>query len=265
MSLAQPLPDGQQDMPESPDSGSSDYKPARPPTQDELPYSDGIPMDSPRHRWQMELLINSLEPWLDARYQETGEGAYIGGDMFVYFNIGQADKNEFRGPDVFIVLGVEPGERKSWVVWEEGKGPDIVIELLSTSTRTNDKTVKKDVYCQDLRVPEYYWYDPNNPDDFAGFTCRGREYEPLEPDAYGRLTSNCLGGLQLTRWSGRLHGIDATWLRWCTPEGELLRTAEEAAIERADRATERADRETERADRLAARLRALGIDPETLE
>jgi Uma2 family endonuclease len=39
-------------------------------------------------------------------------------------------------------MDVEIGERKSWVVWEEGKAPDIVIELLSASTATQEKLRK---------------------------------------------------------------------------------------------------------------------------
>jgi hypothetical protein len=35
---------------------------ALPPTQAELPYDDGEPMESQRHRCQMELLIQALIP-----------------------------------------------------------------------------------------------------------------------------------------------------------------------------------------------------------
>ena len=37
-----------------------------PPTQDELPCDDGVPMETERHRLQMELLIHTLNPWLGA-------------------------------------------------------------------------------------------------------------------------------------------------------------------------------------------------------
>jgi len=49
------------------------------------------------------------------------------------------------------------------VVWEEGKAPDVIIELLSESTATQDKTVKKEIYQNQMRFPEYFWYDPFNP------------------------------------------------------------------------------------------------------
>ena len=44
-------------------------------------------------------------------------------------------KNEFfRGPDVFVVVGAEKKERLSWVLWEELRLPDVVIELTSPSS-----------------------------------------------------------------------------------------------------------------------------------
>ena len=66
--------------------------------------------------------------------------------MFVYFSTAQLKNQDFKGPDFFAVLGVPKGERKSWVTWEEGKAPDVVIELLSESTAQIDKTEKKQIY-----------------------------------------------------------------------------------------------------------------------
>ena len=94
---------------------------------------------------QMELLINGLDLWLAQR-----EDGFIGGNMLVYFSLEQVRHQDFKGPDFFAVLGVPKGERKSWVVWEEGKGPDVVIELLSESTAELDKTTKKQVYSSTL-------------------------------------------------------------------------------------------------------------------
>jgi Uma2 family endonuclease len=117
-----------------------------------LPSDDGIPMETQRHKMQMDLLIDSLYPWATQR-----EG---GSNMFVYFSPNQVRNQDYRGPDVFVVLDVPVRERKSWVVWEEGKGSDMVIELLLESTAEQDKTTKKLIYQNQLRVPEYVWYDP---------------------------------------------------------------------------------------------------------
>jgi len=142
-----------------------------PPSQAELPYSDGEPLESQRHQFLMELLINALLPWLDAR-----EDGCVGGNMFVYYSMAQVRRRDFKGPDFFAVLGVPKGERRSWVCWEEGKTPDLVIELLSDSTAAMDKGEKKRIYATQLHVPEYFWYDPMNPNDWAGFRLQGNTY-----------------------------------------------------------------------------------------
>lgn len=227
-----------------------------PPTQDELPCDDGIPMETQRHKLQMDLLVDPLWAWLKDR------DAYVGGNMFVYYSLAQVRDRDFKGPDVFVVLDIPRGERKSWVVWEEGKGPDLVIELLSESTAERDKTEKKRIYQNRLRVTEYFWYDPFNPEDWAGFVLEKGTYEPLTQDEQGRLVSQELG-LALVRWSGQYRDVNAVWLRWATLEGELLPTDGELAQQERQRAEEerqRAEEERQRADRLAERLRAMGVD-----
>ncbi|HEW97355.1 MAG: Uma2 family endonuclease [Candidatus Parabeggiatoa sp. nov. 3] len=225
------------------------------PTEDDLPSCDGVPMETQRHKMQMDLLIESLDTWLAQR-----QDGYVGGNMFVYFSTKQVRNQDFRGPDVFVVLDVPKRERKSWVVWEEnGKTPDVVIELLSDSTRETDKTEKKRIYQNQLRVPEYFWYDPFNPDDLAGFTLHSGVYEPLAPDAQNRLISQRLG-LTLVRWQGVYRDVETVWLRWATLEGILLPTAREAA----EQAEQKAEQAEQRATRLAEKLRAMGINPDEI-
>ena len=218
--------------------------PDLPPTQDDLPYDDGVPMETLRHQFQMDLLIDAMDLWLAAR----GDG-FAGGNMFLYYSLEQVRLNTFVGPDFFVALDVPRGERKSWVVWEQGKGPDLVVELLSASTAQYDKTLKKTLYAHQVRVPEYYWYDPFNPEDFAGFSLHGGNYQPLAIDSRSRIHSPILN-LDLGRWPGTIRGVDAVWLRWFTPEGKMLPTEAEAA--------------QQRAERLAERLRQLGVDPDSL-
>lgn len=226
-----------------------------PPGQDELPYDDGVPMETARHRLQMELLIASLQPWLDQR-----EDGFIGGNMFVYFSELQIRNQDFKGPDFFAVLNVPKGERKSWVVWgEDGRTPDVVIELLSESTAEADKTSKKQIYQNNLKVENYYWFDPFKPDDWAGFKRENNKYKtiPLTPE--NQLPCPALG-LALTRWNGSFQGIETTWLRWITVDGELLLTYEETERQRANAERQRADAEQQRADQAEqelARLKAL--------
>jgi Uma2 family endonuclease len=231
------------------------------PGENDLPYSDGIPMESHRHVLQMTLLRQTLTfHWADR------QDFFVGGDMFVYFSQERIRSADFRGPDVFVVLDVPRRARKSWVVWQEGKGPDVVIELLSESTAELDRTVKKQIYQNELRVPEYFWFDPES-GEFEGFALRERTYEALEPDPQGRLTSRVLG-LCLAKWQGTYDREDGEWLRWCTSDGQYLPTPEEVVgqeREKADRARLRAEAERRRAERLAERLRALGMDPDENE
>ena len=125
------------------------------PTEDDLLYDEEMPSESERHVLQMYLLRETLTlAWADR------PDGYVGIDMFVYFSPTQVLTEDFRGPDVFVATGVPRRERKSWLVWQEGKPPDVVIELLSESTAHFDKVEKKRIYQDRLQVPEYFWYNP---------------------------------------------------------------------------------------------------------
>jgi Uma2 family endonuclease len=178
--------------------------------------------------------------------------------MFIYFSQAQVKNQDFKWPDFFAVTGVSKKERKSWVVWEEEKAPDVVIELLSASTANFDKTEKKQIYQNKMRVSEYFWYDPFNSEDFAGFYLNNGVYQPLVFNEQGWLISQSLE-LALVRWSGNYRGLEAVWLRWATLEGQILLTGRELA----EQERQLAERERLRADRLAAKLREMGIDPDT--
>ena len=94
-------------------------------------------METPRHRDQMVVLIESLKTYWSER-----SGYYVGGNMFVHYD--PTNTRRSRGPDFFLVLDVDDRERRSWVVWQEGmRFPDVIIELLSDSTRAIDKGGKK--------------------------------------------------------------------------------------------------------------------------
>ena len=224
-----------------------------PPGQDELPYDDGAPMETARHRAQMSLLIDSLAAaWSDRR------DFFVGGNMFVYFSELQTKANDFRGPDVFVVLGTERKTRKSWVVWEEdGKLPDVVIELLSDRTEHVDRGEKMRIYAKVWRTPVYVLYDPldHRLEGYALDALRG-EYVPIAHDARGDLPVERLG-LALGLRGGARHEEPGPWLRWVDPAtGDALpEGAELAAMERtrAEREKARAEQEKARAEQEKAR------------
>jgi hypothetical protein len=87
------------------------------------------------------------------------------------------------------------------------------------------------------------------------YELRGRTYAPC---AGGWLEDI---GLGVRLWEGEYEGVKAVWLRWCDREGNVIPTGAELA--EAER--QRAEAERARAERLAARLRALGIDPDAGE
>lgn len=133
---------------------------------------------------------------------------------------------------------------------------------------------KKQVYQNQLRVKEYFWFDPLNPADWAGFSWQRGTYQKLPVDRDGRLISQQLG-LALIRWPGCYEDLDTIWLRWETLDGVLLLAPQERAKQaeakaqqaeiKAQQALSAADYQHQRAEQLAAKLRALGIDPDLIE
>lgn len=227
-----------------------------PPRGEDLPYDDGEPLESNRHALQQVLLREVLE------YAWAGRtDFFVGTNMFLYYSALQAKKNDFRGPDVFVVLGgTEHRDRNSWVIWEEdGRHPDVIIELTSESTAAEDRGPKKRIYGT-IGVPEYFIYDPAS-GALEGYRLQlsHGSYVPItEPAPPGRLGCKSLG-LELGVWQGPYDGFPGPWLRWFSPMGMMLPTRGEALVaaerERAVAERERAAAE-ERARQLAERLAA---------
>ena len=221
----------------------------RPPGIEELVVDDGEPLESYRHRQQMNLLIESLEyGWRDR------DDFFVGGNMFFYYSEAQTRKNDFRGPDVFVVLGTEKKERQAWVVWHEGgKTPDVIIELTSDSTRRIDHHDKKLLY-ERLKIGEYFIFDPFSI-ELVGWeldTAR-RSYRPKVPDAQGRLRSNLMG-LDLGVVTCKLWSVELPRLRWLSEDGVPLFYPSEAALaaegdkQRAEVDRQRAEADKQRAE-----------------
>ncbi len=211
-----------------------------PPRGDLLPSSDGVPMETERHRDQMNLLIHSL-----AHHWRDRDDFYVGGNMFVYFSETQARRNDFRGPDVFVVLDTEKKERQRWVAWaEDGKLPDVVIELLSDSTRDKDRGEKKLVYERRWKVGAYVMYDPFS-HELEGHRRVDGRFVPIEPDARGDLAIPELG-LSLGTRDGVMGNHRGPILRWLDERG-IVPTDAEAALARAEIEAARAEIEAARA------------------
>ena len=234
-------------------------------------WSDEPPLESDLHREQIELLLACLKLWWRERTD-----FYATGNLTIFFSPEHITTRDFRGPDFFVVLGEENKPRKSWVLWaEQGKYPHVIVELLSKSTAKVDKGLKKQLYQDTFRTPEYFWFDPDTL-EFKGFSLLRGKYQPLEPNEQEWL------------WSEQLElflGVYESKLRFFSPQGQLIPTPQERAEqekqekelaqqqaklaqEQARLAQQQTQEERQqkelaqqRVEELLARLKQLGVEP----
>ncbi|MCT7964950.1 Uma2 family endonuclease [Laspinema sp. D1] len=216
-------------------------------------WSEEPPVESYRHLKQLLLLLACLE-----RFWKNRQDFFVAANMSVYYSTRQRKSEEMRGPDFFVVLNTERRERKSWVIWEEeGKYPNFIIEVLSDSTANTDRGLKKQLYQDVWRTPDYFWFDPYSL-EFQGFHLMNGEYQAIQPNDQGWL------------WSEQLQlylGIVEEKLRFFTSEGELVLTPEEEADTeraRAQEAIAQVDAERQRSALLRQKLQELGINPDEI-
>lgn len=183
-------------------------------------------------------------------------------------------------PDMFLSLDVEIAEdwyakeHRSYFLWEFGKPPDMVVEVVSNK-KGGEADYKLREYAR-MRIAYYAIYDPLQlvqSDDLKVYELYVSEYVPQADNFLQKI------GLELVLWDGVYEAKAGIWLRWCDANGVLLPTgaeAAQAAQEQAAQAQEQAEQERERAERaeqlaaeaqlraerLAAQLRALGVEPE---
>jgi Uma2 family endonuclease len=210
-------------------------------------YSDEPPLETYFHLRQMILLLTCLD-WLWRNRNDY----FAAGNLSVYYSPRQRKSEDFRGPDFFVVLDTERKPRKSWVVWEEdGKYPNVIVELLSDSTQKVDRGLKKQIYQDTFRTPEYFWFDPDTL-ELQGFDLLKGKYQDMQPNSQGLL------------WSEQLQlflGVYNQQLRFFTPDGELVLTPQEAAEreqqqrQEAERQRQEAERQRQEAEALLARYR----------
>ncbi len=208
----------------------------------EYPTRDGKPMaETQIHRDNMIAMLDVLR----ARHA-ADPMVYISGNMFLYYVPGK--KRHHVSPDVFLVRGVPNKDRDAYFMWDEGKGPDIVFEYTSKSTRNEDLVGKYNLYQDVLKVSEYFLFDPKQEyltPSLQGFRLRSGRYVPIEP-VEGRLPSEVLG-LHLEREGAFLHLYDpATGQRLLTSWESLSVT--EAALRQAEAEKRQAEAEKRQAE-----------------
>ncbi|MEM9909047.1 MAG: Uma2 family endonuclease [Cyanobacteria bacterium P01_D01_bin.44] len=246
--------------------------PPRPP-KETLPTMYDLPSENPEepglpdefHYLQPQLLSATLRL---TRY--SADQVFSVGDMNLYYD--SRHPYWYKRPDWFAVMGVprlydNRDMRLSYVVWQEGPSPFVVVELLSPGTEKEDLgetqrgedgiPTKWEVYEQILRVPYYVVFDRYS-NRFRAFHLVGGHYQALDVSNQRFLIPEW--GLNLGIWQGIYQGIERSWLRWYNAAGELILTDTEQLEATESRAV---DAES-RAERLAQQLRSLGIDPEDM-
>ncbi len=212
-------------------------------------WSDEPPLESDLHREQIELLLTCLKWW----WQERND-YYATGNLTIYYSQEHITTRDFRGPDFFVVLGTDNHPRRSWILWaEEGKYPNLIVELLSNSTQKVDKTTKKQLYQDTFRTPEYFWFHPETL-EFQGFRLMSSKYQAIEVTEEGWL------------WSEQLElflGVRDGKLRYFTQDKQLVATPEErATVSQQQLEEERKQKQLaqQRVEELLAKLKDLGVE-----
>jgi Uma2 family endonuclease len=188
------------------------------------PTSDGRPMaETDVHRDLMMDSIQRLQRWFanDLR-------TYVSGNLLVFYV--QGDKRKHVAPDVFAVRGVSKAARENYLIWEERKGPEAVIELTSRTTRKED-TDKFKLYRDVLQVREYFLCDPRAEylkPPLQGFRLEGGEYHAIAPVDH-RLPSEVLG-LHLERNGNRLEFFDPGSGQWVPTNAEIAEEAQKTVL-----------------------------------
>lgn len=244
-------------------------QPDQVPDLSQYPTEDGAPVDNYFHASQQLLLVESL--------RSSWPGPDGGRPFLVTKNVGvyHTAKKPAVVPDVMLALDLEIGadqslpENRTYFVWEVGRPPDVVIEIVSPTPGGED-TRKMDLYAQ-IGIPFYAIFDPErylHREVLRVFVKDGRVYRPIPGIPLGDL------GLGLTVWEGNYDTDGAVWLRWTDAVGNLIPTGAEwarmaeqraadevlnakAASQRADREKQRADAQTQRADAEVRRAQAM--------
>lgn len=122
-----------------------------------------------------------------------GQQVYVTGNLLVFYEPG--NKRRHVSPDCMVVKGAPPFSRLNYLIWEEGRSADVVVEITSRTTRSEDIKKKFEIYRSIMRVREYFLFDPTG--DYLsprlqGYRLIEDQYVPIEASA-GRLFSEDLG------------------------------------------------------------------------
>ena len=165
-----------------------------------------------------------------------------------------------RRPDLLIAFNVDPAayiESNGYIISEQGKPPDFVLEIASPSTAQIDTGPKRDEYAA-LGIPEYWRFDETGEHHgarLAGDRLVNGEYQPIPVE---QVADDVWQG-----YSAALN-LNIRWergqLEWHDPETRLhIVTFED---ERTGRIQAEAHAEGERTGRIQAEARVRELEAE---
>jgi Uma2 family endonuclease len=248
------------------------------PTMYDLPSEDPEEMGLPDefHDVQPDLLRETCHP-------NTNE-FFIGADLNLYYD--SRHTGWYKRPDWFLVIGAPASQsiaesRLSYVIWQEGVAPFLMVELLSPGTEAEDlgqtlrvvgkPPTKWQVYEQILRVPYYAIFDRYS-NQFRMFSLQATQYIEITISDQKFWFKEIELGLGI--WSGSYQGMEGQWLRWYDQSGNWILTNQEdklRANQRADQqqqlaeqARQEADQQRQKNELLFAKLLELGINADEI-
>ena len=230
------------------------------------PESDGEPMADNTLQFQWIVVIQGN---LDLLF-DSNPDVFVAGNNLIYPV--QGSNTTCQAPDVYVAFGRPKSHRGSYRVWEEGGiFPQVIFEVLSRGNRAGEM-LRKFAFYQLHGAEEYYVYNPYS-NTLEGYVRRDDRLDDV-PDVDG-WTSPRLGvrfsladdTLAITYPDGRPFltfvelgkRADAADRR-----ADAERQRADAERQRADAERQRADAERQRAEAFRAKLRELGVDPDTV-
>jgi Uma2 family endonuclease len=212
----------------------------------EDPEEPGLPDEF--HDFQPQLLRETCQP---PHY--PADNLFIGTDLNLYYD--SRHPLWHKRPDWFLVLGVPRSSQQedlrwSYVVWDEGMAPFLVIELLSPGTEAEDlgrtlrdvqqPPTKWEVYEQILRIPYYVVFDRYS-NRLRAFRLMATRYEELDLPEQRLWFDEIQLGLGV--WQGWFQQTEGRWIRWYDGRGNWIANLSE----RAEQAQLQAEEERQRA------------------
>ena len=237
------------------------------------PSSDGQPMAESTIQYE---LIVKIKAGCESLFKDD-PNVFVAADLLWYPVEGRIDISQ--APDTMVVFGRPKGDRPSYIQYREDNiGPQVVFEIRSHND-SNTKMNKKLSFYQRHGVEEYYLYDPER-NELEGWQRIEGDLEVIEP-MEGWISPRLgvrfeLGedGLEIYRPNGekflsypeleeeRL--LDRQRLQQESQRAEQADQRAEQADQRAEQANQIAEQANQIAQRLAAKLRELNIDPDSI-